>query len=213
MHKNRSELVKEFPITRKGTKYVSVASHFQNKKMPLIFVLRDILKIAKNRHEAKKILLDKKVKVNGRLRKDIHFPVGLRDFVEIGDKKYKVVLENEKYKLEESKEENKRILKVIGKKIIKKGKTQANLEDGTNILVEENFLVGDSFLVSIPENKLIKIIPLKEGSKVEIIKGKHSGRKGKVFSIEDMGEKKMFKIKLNEGGECILSKEALLAIE
>lgn len=212
MYKQRSELAKEVPLPRKGTKYVCVASHFQNKKMPLLFVLRDILKIARTRHEAKKICLDGNVYVNGKKRKDLKFPVGLRDIIKIGDKNYKIFIEHGKYSLKETKEEKFRTLKVIGKIILKGKKVQANLEDGTNLLVKESFNVGDSFVVSIPENKLVKVLPLKEGSKVEVIKGKHLGLKGKVSSKETK-QKNMFKIKLEDGEEVSLPKESLLVIE
>ncbi len=212
MHKKRSELPREIPLPRKGTKYVSVASHFQNNKMPLIFILRDILKIARTKHETKKICLGGNIKVNGRVIKDIKFPIGLRDFVEVEEKCYKVILKNKKYFLEEIKKEKKRILKVIGKKILKDKKVQANLEDGTNLLIKEKFSLGDSVILSSPENKLIKILSLKEGANVEIVKGKYLGKIGKVVSIEKVGEKTMFKIKFDDG-EALLSKEALLVIE
>ncbi|MEM4181677.1 MAG: S4 domain-containing protein [Candidatus Pacearchaeota archaeon] len=210
MHKKRSQMSSEIPLPRKGTKYISKASHFSNKKMPLIFILRDIMGVAKTKHEARKICLEGNVKVNGKIRKDIKFPIGSRDIVTIMNKIYKVELEKKRYILKEVKEENKRILKVIGKRILKGKKIQANLEDGTNILTNEKFNVGDSFAVSIPENKIIKIIPLKEGSKVEIISGKYTGSSGKVIKVD---EKNKFRIKLNEGAEVFIAKENLLAIE
>ena len=53
MHNTRSELPKNWPMPRKGTKYFIVANHENSKAIPLLMVLRDILKIVSTRREAR----------------------------------------------------------------------------------------------------------------------------------------------------------------
>ena len=56
MHLKRQEAPKNWPVFRKGTKYV-VRSEFDIQKgIPILIILRDMLKIAQNRKEAKRII-------------------------------------------------------------------------------------------------------------------------------------------------------------
>ena len=65
--KNTSNL---WPISQKGTKYVIVPSHNRKNGIPLLIVMRDILKLVKTRKELKKILLEKKILVNNKVAKE-----------------------------------------------------------------------------------------------------------------------------------------------
>ena len=62
---------KEWPLTRKGKKYVVVSR--QRNGIPLLIVLRDMLKLGRTRKEIKKILNEGNVAVNGKMRKDLDF--------------------------------------------------------------------------------------------------------------------------------------------
>ncbi|MEM4330612.1 MAG: S4 domain-containing protein [Candidatus Pacearchaeota archaeon] len=216
MHKKRSEVPKEWPIPRKGDKYVKVATHNLDKGIPILVILRDILKLVRTRKEAKKICNEGKIKINGIIRKEIGFPLCNRDILQIEDlnKTFVVEIQNEKFVVKEKEglKDIKKILKVIGKNILKGKRIQANLEDGTNILTKEKFSVGDSFLVSFPEKKVLKVIHLTKGTKVEIISGKYSGLKGEIIA-EDEDRNNFFKVKLEDGREVDLTKKSLLAIE
>ena len=86
MHIKRSETPKTWPIPRKGgtSKYILVSSHAQQKGISMLFIMRDLLKIAKTRKEIKRILLGKDVRINGKVRKDESFPVQVFDVVSFG---------------------------------------------------------------------------------------------------------------------------------
>jgi small subunit ribosomal protein S4e len=73
-----------------------------------------------------------------------------------------------------------------------------NLGDGQNFISKEKFSVGDSVIVNTKENKIVKILPLKEGAKVEIVSGKHAGEKGTVKSFEELVRGKNYTIKLED---------------
>ena len=194
MHKTRNETPKTWPIARKGTKYIVVASHNKRAGIPLLILLRDILKIAKKRKEVERILRDGKIKVNGKIVRDEKYALLLLDILNIGEKNYKLILENRKFKFEDTKEKEK-IAKIIGKKILHKGKVQINLNDGRNLIVKEKMNIGDSLAINF-EGKITRKIELKENSKIIVISGSHIGEEGKVEKINR--EKKTAEININK---------------
>jgi small subunit ribosomal protein S4e len=186
MHQTRNEVMKAWPIPRKGTRFVVVPEHNKKNGIPLMIILRDMLKLAKTRTEVKRILESEKIKVNGKMTKEEKFPLSLFDILSVESKNYKITLKNRKFELEETKEHVK-ISKIINKKILGKGKAQINLNDGRNFISKEKISVGDSVVFDINEKKISKIIQLKQGSSVVAISGSHIGETGK---IEDINEKK-----------------------
>ncbi|MBU3913465.1 MAG: hypothetical protein KKB21_03295 [Nanoarchaeota archaeon] len=182
MHRTRSEISKLWPIPRKGTKFLVVASHNQDSGIPVLVVLRDILKIGKTKREVKRVILLEKIKVNGKNIKDEKFPLGVFDVLGVGDKNYKLIIKDKKFSLEETKE-LKKISKVIGKSILKKHRVQINLSDGRNFLTSEKITTGDSVVFSFKENKVEKIIQMKEGANVLVISGSHIGEEGKIEKV------------------------------
>lgn len=184
MHKTRSQTPKLWAIPRKGTRFLVVSNHNQYKGISLLIVLRDMMGVGKTRKEIKRIILLEKVKVNGKLIKDEKFPLVLFDVLSLENKSYKLVIKNKKFALEETKDSEK-ISKVIGKKILGKDKTQINLNDGRNFLSKEKMSVGDSVVFNFKENKISKVIPLKENCEIIVISGSHIGEKGKIEKINE----------------------------
>ena len=189
-HMKRHKTPKNWPIPRKGTKFV-VRPNFGNEKgMPILIILRDVLKIAKTRKEAKKALHAKNVLVNGKIIKDEKNPAMLFDVITIipSKKNYRLELsENGKFKLEEIKtnEADKKVAKIIGKKTLKGKKMQLNLSDGRNLLSDIKCKVNDSVLIDLKSKKISKCLELKEKANVAVIAGKHSGEFGKIESIDE----------------------------
>ena len=67
MHLKRQEMQKEWPLSRKGNKYVKKTG---KGTVPLIVIMRDMLKIARTKKEIKKIIHEKKVKINEKIAID-----------------------------------------------------------------------------------------------------------------------------------------------
>ncbi len=202
MHIKRTEIQKRLPLPRKGTKYLVVASHAKDNGVALLIVLRDILKIANNRAEARKILLAGDVKVNNKIRKSEKFPMQFFDVIELekAKKVYRLEIVNKKFALNEisEKEKDEKIVKIVGRKILGKDKVQMNLEDGRNIITKEKFNVRDSVIVNTKDEKIVKILELKPGAKVEIILGKHAGESGVLKEIKNLRRGKDYIIKLKD---------------
>lgn len=213
MHRKITEMPREWPLARKGKKYLARASDRSIDSLPILFALRDILGVVQTKREARKVCLNGDIKINGIIRKDEQFPLKLRDVLEIEKMKKTYVLrqKGKRFVLEEE-NINSKISKIIGKRILSGKKIQANLDDGTNKILKDKFSRGDSLVVEFGKKDSIKIIPLGKNSKVEIIGGKHIGKVGMVVGTEMEKEKEVFKIKLDKEKEILLREEFLLAI-
>jgi small subunit ribosomal protein S4e len=143
--------------------------------------VRDFLHLAETGKEAKSIIKKGEILVDGKPRKDHAYPVGLFDVVLIPklNECYRVVptsygLDLLKINKEES---NLKICKILNKTTLKGGKTQLNLNDGKNIIVNEDvYKTNDSLLIEIPSLKIVQHIPLEKGCIGIVIKGKNSGK-------------------------------------
>jgi len=199
MYTTRSKIPNEWPIERKGTKYVITTSHSNRSSIPVLFVMRNMLSIAQKRKEVKAILMQKGVRVNSRIIKDESFPIQIDDVLSFDKLKrnYRLILENGKLKLNEisDKESSHKIVKVIEKTILPGKKVQLNFRDGQNIVTNEKVNVGDSILLNLKEMKIDKILSLKEGANISILGGKYAGSKGKLTRIETRKRGKRYIIK------------------
>ena len=97
-----------------------------------------------------------------------------------------------------AKEAETKIVKIVGKRTIGKDKIQMNLDDGQNVLTKEKFSIGDSVVLNTKETKIVKILPLKEGAKIEVVLGKHAGEKGELVGFDELVRGRNYKIKLED---------------
>jgi len=209
MHITRQKTNKSWPIPRKGTKYVIRPSSNVKTGIPLLIVVRDILKIAKNREEFKKIANQKEIFVNNKPVKEAKYSLLLFDVLSLKslNKNYRIAFSGRKIGVEEIKAEQAKhkICSVIDKKTLRGNKLQLNLSDGRNILSgkEGRINIGDSLVVNFENKKIDRIIPLKIGAKVLMIRGKHKGNHGAIREIENKKigveiKDNKFYVKLNE---------------
>ncbi len=188
MHIKRLSSSRIWPITRKGTKYVVVPTHEKERGIPLLIVMRDILKIVRNRKEMKKILVERKVLVNDSIVRNEKMALVLLDTISIPsiNKNYRITLsKNGKIDIEEinDSESKKKIVKITSKKILKGGKIQLNMSDGRNLISDKKVNIGDSLLIGFKAKNIEEIMPIKEKAKVLVIKGKHLGKSGNLTGI------------------------------
>jgi small subunit ribosomal protein S4e len=199
MYKKRNTIGKFWPVAKKGTKYVAAASHNQKDSIPLLVVMRDILKLVENKKELKGALNNKQITINHKEIRDTNYPVHLLDVVSIPriKKNYKATLSPLKKMIFDEvseKESERKPYKVIGKKILSKNIVQVNLMQGENVIMDKKSEIGDSVILNLKTREIVKIIPMKKGENVFVVKGKYSGKKGKIEEIIDEGNKKIAKI-------------------
>lgn len=194
-HLKRLNIPKSWNIYKKEkfTVRPKPGAHTFELGMPLSLAIRDLLKYAKTSNEVKKILNNKEIIVDGKIRKNYRFMVGFMDVVSIPKlkKNYRVIL-NKKgrlFLLQITEQEAKvKVCKIIGKKLIK-GKTQLNLLDSRNILVDkDSYKVGDSLLIELPGQNIKEHIKLEKGANVFVMGGKKTGT---LCTVEDIKGRKI----------------------
>jgi small subunit ribosomal protein S4e len=183
---------------------VSSGTHPLAKSYPLAILLRDILRVVNTMREAKQTITSGEIKVDGIGRRDIHFPVGLMDVIEISssDAVYRMVPKDGLIvsPVEIPKDEkNLKLCKVTRKVTISGKKLQYGFHDGRTLVDDQKINVNDTCLLTIPEQKVTNTIKLEKGSTALVISGDNAGIVGKVDDIRQ--------------GTFILPKRVLVAFE
>lgn len=208
MRQKRLGIPKFWKTPKKVKKWVvapSAGPHKKFESIPLAVIMRDVLHITDTGSEARKIVKAGEILVDGRKRKDYGYPVGLFDVISIPklNQNYRVVptskgLEVIKISSDES---NKKILKIINKKILKKEKLQLNFHDGKNIFVgKDEYRTGDSLLLQLPELKILDHMKLEKGNLGIVSKGVDSGKMGTIKEVVKTKAKESKKISVNLEG-------------
>ncbi|KAF5416173.1 MAG: 30S ribosomal protein S4e [Candidatus Methanogaster sp.] len=181
---------KTWNIQRKTHKWAVKASpgpHSRLKSIPLLLVLRDVMKLANSSREAKKILHDGNISVDGIVRRDYKFPVGVFDVISIPkiDLSYRVFLdEKQRLSLMKIGDPEVKLCKITDKTIVKGGNTQLNLHDGSNVVSDEySCHPSDSVILTLPERKVVKHLAYKPGSLALVIGGAHSGELATIEGV------------------------------
>jgi small subunit ribosomal protein S4e len=190
-HLKRINAPKAWPVERKLTKFITKPSpgpHRLEESMPLGVLLREILKLGKDKREIKFILNSKKVLVNNIPRKEFDFPVGILDTMSIPElNKYFKMLYSKKGKLtlhEISKEEsNFKICKITGKTILRGKKVQLNFYNGENMIIDKDvYKIRDSIIIK--DKKIVKHLKFEKNALIYLIGGKHIGNIGTIIEIK-----------------------------
>jgi len=189
MHLKRQEIPKNWPVHRKGTKYVIRPSSDLASGVPVLIFMRDMLEMVQNRKELKRAIHQKNILLNGKPVRDERASILLFDVIAIvpSKKYYKLGLKtNGKLEVQEVKENEaqSKFSKIVNKKMMRGKKTQINLLDGNNFLSEIKCNTGDSVLVDFKDRKIEKCVPLGEKSKILIFAGKHAGKTGQLEKID-----------------------------
>lgn len=217
-HLKRYAMPKDWRLPRKEKTFVVrplPGMHTKNRCIPLQIILRDILHYAASAKEAKHILSKGNVLVDKKVRKDPKFSAGLMDIIEIPEmnKNFRIVVSKNGLILEkiQENEAGKKLCRIQNKTTIKGGITQLNLHDGRNIILaspkgkketqKQDFMAGDSILISLPDQKILKHYKLAKGSPAFIIGGRNIGASGIIKDVhirKSMLEKSTIMIKTKE---------------
>lgn len=176
--------------------------HGKRDCLPLLHIVRDLLDLTDTFREAKKIIGLGYFKVDGKVVKQVGFPVGLMDVLSVEKEKYKKfyrILPDSHYGLIlheiPEDEASVKLCRIRGKTTIKGGHLQLNLHDGRNILVEvadprspkeDVYKRMDVLKITLPEQEILKVLPFKEENLALIMSGKNIGQIGKIISIKKL---------------------------
>ncbi len=219
-HTKRLAIPKVIPIrNKKENKFITTTApgtHSKTKAIPLGVLMRDILGITKSASENRKVLNAKQVFVDGVIRRDEKFPIGLMDLVFFlkANKTYRIIINTKGQLIPiETKLINNKIGKVVKKHTVKKGKINITLHDGKNILANNNICIGDSVIINTPSQKIEKVLKFEDGAKCLIIEGKHVGNIANLESIIERKEGNWPEAKLKGREEFITVAKYLMVID
>ena len=178
------------PNTRPGP-------HSRGKSLPLVIIIREILGYARTAKEATRIISSGKVKIDGVVRRDHRFPVGLMDVLQVeGAGQIFRILPKPNRGLTPTtiseKEAGFKLCKIIGKRNIEGGKIQLNLHDGRSIILqsqsgrqktEGEFAPGGAMQLGLPKQNMMGLVPFQTGALGLVVDGRNQGIFGKITTI------------------------------
>jgi len=166
-------------------------------------VAREVLGLAKTRKEAKKIISQGKILVDGKVVRDERFPTGLMDVVSIPELKmnYRIVPSPKGLILHPIKKDEAKfkMCRIDSKKTIEQGHIELNLHDGRNLLihveeprkpVEDIYSTLDTVKISVPEQEILEHLKLQKGMLAAFVDGNNIGKYGTITSVEEQAGQK-----------------------
>ncbi|MFH1638272.1 MAG: 30S ribosomal protein S4e [Candidatus Woesearchaeota archaeon] len=192
-HLLRLDAPKAWPIARKGSVYLPktrAGAHGFQESVPLSLVLREMLKLSRTLKETKALINSGKILINSKVRKDHKFAVGLMDVISIPEigKQYRMLINYKGTMILHpiSKEEaGLRLCKINGKTIIKSGKIQLNLHDGSNIITEnKDYKPGDTIMLLTDSGEIKEHFKFEKGATLLITGGKKAASFGRMESAK-----------------------------
>ncbi|MBI4145717.1 hypothetical protein HY489_00075 [Candidatus Woesearchaeota archaeon] len=179
---------KSWTILRKVNKWIvkpSPGAHPLKSSLPVGLLLKQ-LGHAHTSREAKKILNQGVVLVDGKKVFDVHRSVGFMDVVQVGDSALRCGLDKKgRLTFTDAKADlGMKVCRVVGKQSVVGGKTQITLSDGRNLLSGEKVAVGDSLVIELPGQKVSQHLSLDKGVSVFLMAGRHTGVLSVVQKID-----------------------------
>ncbi len=195
-------------------------SHKASECIPLLVLLREMLGNAATSKEAKRVLSQGLILVDGKPRKDLNYGVGLLDIISVPKtgKNYQIFAIKGKLRFVEVDNDDAKLksCRIVSKTTIVGNKVQLNLHDGKNIIIEkeeDRFRVGDTVRIKIPGYQVESFLKLEKGARCYIYKGKHSGKLGTLEEIIEQpgGQPSDAKLRVDEQ-DIITRKDYLFAV-
>lgn len=180
-------------IERKNKRFVTKTSpgpHNSKFSIPLTVLIRDILKLTKTYSETKIVIREGGIKIDGRIKKDPNYPVGLMDVIEIPkiNSIYRLVPSKQFLTpiIISEKEKTSKLCKIMNKKTLDKDNFQYSLHDGRTIKLNSstNIPVGSTLKIELPSQKVEKIIEMKPNNLVVLTGGQNKGLIGMIKDIK-----------------------------
>lgn len=179
-------------IKRKGFPFVLSANpgpYAKDKCYPVGLLLRDVLHLCNTMQEAKMILNSGQIKIDGVVRRDVHFGVGIMDIIEIvpNGESYRLIPKDLNILVPvKTKEKGIKLLKITSKVSIKSNRIQYGFHDGKTLISDDKQMnVGDVCVVKLPNIEIQNHVKFDVGCTVLVIQGENAGRIGKIEEIKN----------------------------
>lgn len=192
-HMKRLASPRSWKIPKKSSTWVpkpNAGKHSAERSIPLGLVLRDYLNLVDTMTEAKRVLGNREILVDGRVEASHKTPVGLMDIISVPklQKQYRVVLDHHgRVVVAEigANEAGWKFCRIENKTTVSGGRIQLNLHDGRNVIVKETkYKTGDVVKIALPEQEIKAHYSFAKGMTVLITGGSHVGEFAKVEGEE-----------------------------
>jgi len=203
-HLKRYVVSKHIPVHKKEFKYTvkpAPGPHAADDCIPIAILLRDMFNFARNMSEIKRILYERNVIVDGRVKTNRKHPLGFMDVISFPkiNQHYRMIYQP-KVGLRtvpiNEKEVNVKLCQIKNKTTLKGGLTQINLHDGRNIVLSseesknQSYYTHDTLKISVPDQKILESYELKIGNYGFVTSGRWMGKHGTIEEISSHGTKK-----------------------
>jgi small subunit ribosomal protein S4e len=181
---------------RKWTIRAAPGPHEKSAAIPLGLLVRDYLHLCDTYREAKRLMNKGEILIDGVIRKDSQFPIGLMDVITIPTlKKHFRVLFDRRGKLTivpiQSSESTWKLRRIEGKTILRGKRTQLQFHDGETMIVDkDSYRKGDVVKVTFAKKKIDTIYPREKGTISLVIGGSHIGELATLESVEPIQSSK-----------------------
>ncbi|MBS7287694.1 MAG: 30S ribosomal protein S4e [Candidatus Freyarchaeota archaeon] len=220
-HLKRVAAPKYWATPRRAATWIvkpSPGPHSIGESIPLLILIRDLLKMASEAREAKKIIRQGHIKVDGVVRKDYKFPVGLMDVVEIPllNEAYRVLPSKKWFTLVpiDGEEAEFKLCQIRNMMTVKEGNIQLALHDGRNILLRvENpkvspheiypYRTRDTVKLLLENQEIVDHVRFKEGAYALITGGKMRGEQGEIIEIKRRLGRRASTVVIQKNGKLI----------
>ena len=192
-HMKRLAAPRTWPLKRKASVFVAkqtAGAHSLEESMAAVTVLRDMIGACDTAREAKRIIGNREMLVDGKPVKSPKQPVGFMDVVSVPKMglAYRVLL-TDKGKLAlvpiEDDEAGWELCRIEDKTVVKGGKFQLNLSGGRNIVLDENqYKCGDTLKIAFDGQQVLDHYPMAENATVFIRTGSQAGAVKTLKSVE-----------------------------
>lgn len=192
-HMKRIVAPKKWMLDKLGGIYAprpSAGPHKLRECLPLILILRNRLKFALNGRETTKILKQRVVKVDNKVRTDNTYPAGFMDIVSIDkvNANYRILYNAKgKFHLVRVKpdEAKYKLVKVRKVQLGPRGVPFAGTHDGRTLRYPHpNVKVGDTLKLNLETGKIEEHVKFGLGNLVMVTAGRNTGRVGVLKSVE-----------------------------
>ena len=207
-HLKRLPAPRTWTIPRKTDFWVvkpSPGPHAIDASVPLGLILRDMLKVCDSAREARHILNNRGVHVDGRVVTDPKFPVGLMDVLSLQETKvnYRMLVTTRGrmalVPIEDG-DAKWKLCRVEDKTTVRGGKTQLNLHDGRNVLLPKDaYETGTTLKIHVPDQRVVEHYELDKGAPVLVTGGQHVGQIAHVLEIQRTRNPKANIVTFKEG--------------
>jgi len=170
----------------------SPGPHKLRECIPLTVLLQQRLKYALNRQEARKIVKNKEglIKIDGKIRKDPRFPLGICDvvFIERTKENFRILYDTkgrfQAHRIEANEAEFK-LCKVVRKSINQHKIPHIATHDGRTIrFPHPDVCLNDSVKIKLTTGEISSIVKFTNGATVMLTGGNNIGRIGILQSVE-----------------------------